>query len=121
IKAEVIPALMTKIENTGDNPDSELTPQENFEDIEVTLNYLANFYSDEIEGFPEINEMTKLISSNVDALVRKKEEEERERDEDDWRWREMSDRSPSTPVPPAPQQIRFSPSQDRSIFSDVDE
>ncbi|RVA71976.1 hypothetical protein EN914_30475, partial [Mesorhizobium sp. M7A.F.Ca.CA.001.08.2.1] len=98
IKAEVIPALMTKIENTGDNPDSELTPQENFEDIEVTLNYLANFYSDEIEGFPEINEMTKLISSNVDALVRKKEEEERERDEDDWRWREMSDRSPSTPV-----------------------
>lgn len=121
IKAEVIPALMTKIENTGQNPDSELTPQENFEDIEVTLNYLANFYSDEIDELPEINEMRKLISTNVDALIRKKEEEERERDEDDWRWREMSDRSSTTPIPLSPHKVSFNSSQNRSIFSDVDE
>ncbi|MCZ8548055.1 hypothetical protein OOJ09_28090 [Mesorhizobium qingshengii] len=121
INSEVIPVLMERIENTSENPDSGLTPQENFEDIEASLNYLIEFYSGEIDDLPALTEMEKLISSNIDTLVRKREEEERERDEDDWRWQEISARSSTPPTPPSPSQIRSSPSQGRSIFSDVDE
>ncbi|RWD01441.1 MAG: hypothetical protein EOS58_25555 [Mesorhizobium sp.] len=104
-------------EELAENPDLDLTPEENLRDLEYRLGGLLSFF--ELIGDDRGLELSSDARVSLDATsttIQTKQAAKEQESDYDWEW-ESEDRSLSPPSPTKPQLASVT----RSLFSDVDD
>jgi hypothetical protein len=105
----------------SDDPELDIEPEENFEDLRSKLRTLTTFFEyDDAATEPLSGAEAAIERAIADVDIKKKEaeaEEEKE-EEDSWNWATSSKGLPTTRSAKSPLN---GPNKPRSLFSDVDE
>ncbi len=121
IRDEVLPNFPDMATAISDDPELDIEPEENFEDLRSKLRTLTTFFEyDDAATEPLSGAEAAIERAIADVDIKKKEaeaEEEKE-EEDSWNWATSSKGLPTTRSAKSPLN---GPNKPRSLFSDVDE
>ena len=124
VRDDLVQRTQDKADEIKENPDLDLSPEENFEDLEFRFSNLKEFFGNsDGDATLALYETEAEIEKRMKEVAEIKDKAEKQKAEDDrlqWLWEEYADRDQAG----AEQVIVHAPiatARPRSMFSDVDE
>jgi hypothetical protein len=124
VRNDLIPRIQDRADEIKENPNMDISPEENFEDLESRFYSLKEFFADSdadaTQALHETNAAIKMKMKEVAEIKDKAEKQKAENERLQWLWEEYTEYDRAG----AMQAIVHSPlptSQTRSMFSDVDD